>query len=379
MNFLGIYIHIPYCLHKCGYCDFNSHVSREEEMPDYVSALLKEMEVASQKLKPDSEIQTIFLGGGTPTTLPTELLEKILTQTKQLFPLAPDCEITFEANPASATLEQLQCLRHIGYNRISIGVQSFQTNELVTLDRIHSPDEATTAINWAKQAGFDNLSIDLMFALTDQSPASWDDTLRQALELSPNHISTYNLMIEPGTAFFGLQKRGKLILPEDEQQLRYFQESIRQLTQAGYQHYEISNFAKPGMECRHNKIYWNNGNTFGFGAGAARYLNGRRSKNVDLPSEYIRQIMHNGDATESSERLQLGEAMGETLMLGLRMLEGVNIPQFEERFKISFRSHYEKTLKKLTQENLIHLTNERLALTMSGLYLADSVILEFMN
>ncbi len=348
-------------------------------MPDYVSALLKEMEVASQKLKPDSEIQTIFLGGGTPTTLPTELLEKILTQTKQLFPLAPDCEITFEANPASATLEQLQCLRHIGYNRISIGVQSFQTNELVTLDRIHSPDEATTAINWAKQAGFDNLSIDLMFALTDQSPASWDDTLRQALELSPNHISTYNLMIEPGTAFFGLQKRGKLILPEDEQQLRYFQESIRQLTQAGYQHYEISNFAKPGMECRHNKIYWNNGNTFGFGAGAARYLNGRRSKNVDLPSEYIRQIMHNGDATESSERLQLGEAMGETLMLGLRMLEGVNIPQFEERFKISFRSHYEKTLKKLTQENLIHLTNERLALTMSGLYLADSVILEFMN
>jgi len=379
MNSPGIYIHIPYCMHKCGYCDFNSHVAREQEMPDYVSALLKEMEIASSEMDNDSEIVSIFLGGGTPTTLPLELLEKILIQSRQLFPLAPDCEITFEANPASASLEKLRGLRRIGYNRISIGVQSFQAHELVTLDRIHSPDEAVTAINWARQAGFDNLSIDLMFALTDQTPETWDNTLNKALALAPDHLSTYNLMIEPGTAFYGLQKHGKLKLPEDEQQLRYFQESIRQLTQAGYHHYEISNFAQPGKECRHNKIYWNNGNTFGFGAGAARYLNGQRSKNINLPSDYIRQIMQNGDATESTECLQTLDAMGETLMLGLRMIEGVNIPQFEDRFKVSFHSHYQDVLKKLSQESFIKLTEDRLALTTKGLYLADSVIMEFMN
>ncbi len=379
MNSLGLYIHIPYCLHKCGYCDFNSHKINTEEMDSYVAALLREMQHYASSLAGDRKIATVFLGGGTPTTLPVHWLEEILTRIHKHFRVSDNCEITFEANPATVSLEPLQRMRTAGYNRISIGVQSFHEPELKLLDRIHSEEEIHMTVEKAREAGFDNLSLDLMFALPGQTMASWEDNLAQALGKNPEHLSTYNLTIEPETAFHTLEAKGKLTLPPDDFQLEFYKKSIQTVTEAGYQHYEISNFCKPGKECRHNLIYWNNTDTLGLGAGASSFLNGTRFKNCNLPSRYIREIETAGIAVEFSEQLEPNRAMGETLMLGLRLREGMAIPPFEERFQTSFHKTYDRTISSLAEKNLITLDNNRIALSPKGLFLADSVILEFMG
>jgi oxygen-independent coproporphyrinogen III oxidase len=378
MNSLGLYIHIPYCLHKCGYCDFNSHNINTEEMESYVAALLKEMHNYAQGLAGKKEIVTIFLGGGTPTTLPIQLLEDILKNIRSHFNVSADCEITFEANPATVSLEPLQRMRSTGYNRISIGVQSFHAHELTLLDRIHSVDEIHLTVEKAKQAGFDNFSLDLMFALPGQTMPQWEDNISQALEKNPQHLSTYNLTIEPETAFHKLHSRGRLVMLPDDYQLEFYKKTIQTLTDAGYRHYEISNFCKPGKESRHNLIYWNNGATLGLGAGASSFLKGSRFKNCNLPSRYIREIENNGTAVEFSENLEPRQAMGETLMLGLRMLQGMAIQPFEERFQTSFDKVYGDVVSPLLQKNLITMDKNRIALSPQGLFLADSVILEFM-
>ncbi len=378
MNSLGLYLHIPYCLHKCGYCDFNSHKINTEEMDAYVTALLREMAHYAKGPAKDRQIATIFLGGGTPTTLPVHWLEEILKTIRDRFNVADDCEISFEANPATVSLEPLQRMRTAGYNRISIGVQSFHEPELKLLDRIHSEEEIHMTVEKAREAGFDNLSLDLMFALPGQTMASWEDNLAQALSKNPEHLSTYNLTIEPETAFHTLKAKGKLTLPPDDFQLEFYKKSIQTVTEAGYRHYEISNFCKPEKECRHNLIYWNNGDTLGLGAGASSYLDGSRFKNCNLPARYIREIETQSTAVEFSEQLESRQAMGETLMLGLRLREGMNIPPFEERFQTSFHKTYDEVISSLTKKNLITLDKNRIALSPEGLFLADSVILEFL-
>ena len=377
MNSLGLYIHIPYCLHKCGYCDFNSHKINTEEMESYVTALLREMEHYSQGSAGEKQIATIFLGGGTPTTLPIHWLEEILQNIHNRFRVSDNCEITFEANPATVSLEPLQRMRTAGYNRISIGVQSFHEHELKLLDRVHSIEEIHMTVERAREAGFDNLSLDLMFALPHQTMALWEDNLAQALAKNPEHLSTYNLTIEPETAFHTLQAKGKLTLPPDDFQLEFYKKSIQTLTGAGYHHYEISNFCKPGKQCRHNLIYWNNDDTLGLGAGASSFLGGTRFKNYNLPSRYIREIGIAGTAVEFTEQLEPSRAMGETLMLGLRLRQGMAIPPFEERFQTSFHKTYDRVISSLTEKNLITLDDNRIALSPKGLFLADSVILEF--
>lgn len=378
MNSLGLYIHIPYCLHKCGYCDFNSHNINTEEMESYVAALLQEMHHYAQGSTAKKEVVTIFLGGGTPTTLPIHLLEAILKNIHSHFSVSADCEITFEANPATVALEPLQRMRSAGYNRISIGVQSFHAHELALLDRIHSVDEIHLTVDRAKEADFDNFSLDLMFALPGQTMPLWEDNISQALGKNPQHLSTYNLTIEPETAFHKLHSRGKLVMLPDDFQLEFYKKSIQTLTEAGYQHYEISNFCKPGKESRHNLIYWNNGETLGLGAGASSFLGGTRFKNCNLPSRYIREIENQGTAVEFSENLEPRQAMGETLMLGLRLLKGMAIQPFEERFQTSLDKVYGDVVSPLLQKNLITMDKNRIALSPQGLFLADSVILEFM-
>ncbi|GJL77759.1 MAG: coproporphyrinogen III oxidase [Nitrospinaceae bacterium] len=378
MNF-GLYIHIPYCLHKCGYCDFNSHNINTEEMESYANALIREMRHYAQGPAAEKEVTTLFFGGGTPTTLPVHLLEDLLAKLRTLFNVSGDCEITFEANPATVALEPLQRMRSAGYNRISIGVQSFHEDELKLLDRIHSIDEIHLTVERAREAGFDNLSLDLMFALPGQTMELWEDNLAQALGKHPQHLSTYNLTIEPETAFHKLHARGKLVMPPDDFQLEFYKKTIQTLTDAGYRHYEISNFCKPGKECRHNLIYWNNGDSLGLGAGASSYMNGARFKNCNLPSRYIREIENKGNAVEFSEQLEPRRAMGETLMLGLRLLQGMAIQPFEERFQTSFENVFDDVLPPLLEKNLITLDKNRIALSPKGLFLADSVILEFMN
>ncbi len=378
----GLYLHIPYCLHKCGYCDFNSHKINTEEMDQYVEALIREIETYSQSSGPTSGkiIETIFFGGGTPTTLPVKSLARILETCRDRFPLSPDCEITLEANPATILKDELKDLRSAGFNRLSVGVQSFHKKDLDLLERVHSVEEVYLTLDRAREAGFDNLSIDLMFALPGQTLAVWESNLDKAIKINPEHLSTYNLTVEPNTAFQAYQSRGELVMPPEDLQLEHYQASIDRLTQAGYKHYEISNFAKPGKECRHNMVYWENREYLGLGAGASSYVNGVRTKNWNLPSRYIREVNSRGRAVEFAEKLESGKALGETLMLGLRLLEkGVSMDQLDKRFRISFREVYGKVLSALSGKNLISIDQDRITLTRKGLFLADSVILEFIS
>ena len=373
---LGLYLHIPYCLHKCGYCDFNSHPENQEESIRYVDALLKELRAYSSK---KYTVPTVFLGGGTPTTLLPSQLKQILDTVQQSFNLTPDCEITIEANPATLKLQALQEIRAAGYNRISIGVQSFDEKELKLLERVHNEEEIHSTIQQARSAKFENLSMDLMFALPSQTIEKWCSHLKQAIDKNPDHLSTYNLTIEPATAFFKLHKKGKLCLPHEDIQLEMYKTTIQTLENAGYQQYEISNFSKPGMESRHNINYWNNGEYLGVGAGASSYLNGERFKNTNLPSNYIREIGAKENAIETRERLEPIQAMGETLMLGLRLLKGISIDVFENRFEVSFQKVYGKVLEPLLNQELITFNQNRIALSRKGLFLADSVILKFIS
>ena len=374
---LGLYLHIPYCLHKCGYCDFNSHPENQEESVRYVEALLSELKFYSTTLKKYS-VLTVFMGGGTPTILPHLQLKRILQTVRQNFNLTLDCEITIEANPATIKLETLQEIRSAGYNRISIGVQSFDEKELQLLERVHNEEEIHSTVHRARAANFKNLSMDLMFALPDQTIEKWQSHLKQAIAKNPDHLSTYNLTIEPATAFFKLHEKGKLCLPHEDIQLEMYKITIQALEDAGYTQYEISNFSKPGMESQHNINYWNNGEYLGVGAGASSYLNGERFKNVNLPSIYIREIETKSNAIDTRERLEPLQAMGETLMLGLRLLKGISIDVFENRFQVSFQKVYGKAVESLLNQELITFNQNRIALSRKGLFLADSVILKFM-
>ena len=374
---LGLYIHIPYCIHKCGYCDFNSHPIKQDEMDHYIDALVVEMKHYAKIYTNTNIIKTIFLGGGTPTTLNPFQLERILKECVNEFTIASNAEITIEANPATVGIELMKSIRTMGYNRISIGVQSFDKAELKLLDRAHGPKEIHSTVDCARKAGFDNLSLDLMFAVPNQSLSSWENNLNKALEKNPEHLSTYNLTIEQGTAFSKLQSNGKLIMPDDDHQLELYKKTIERLTKKGFHHYEISNFAHRGKECKHNITYWENKNTLGLGAGASSYMNGTRFKNINLPAHYIRQVKEKKIAVEHSETLEPRQAMGETIMLGLRLLQGISIHQFEKRFQISFINLFRNIISALKEKELVIIEKDYLRLSQKGLFWADSVILEF--
>ena len=374
---LGLYIHIPYCIHKCGYCDFNSHPIKHDETDHYIDAVVAEMQHYAKIYSNTNIIKTIFLGGGTPTTLTVYQLERILKECVKEFKVTSDAEITIEANPATTGIEEMKLIRQTGYNRISIGVQSFDKTELKLLDRAHGPEEVHSTIDCARKAGFDNLSLDLMFAVPNQSLSSWESNLDKALKKNPEHLSTYNLTIEQETAFSKLQSNGKLIMPEDGHQLELYKKTIERLTNKGFHHYEISNFARKGKECKHNITYWKNSNTLGLGAGASSYINGTRFKNTNLPARYIRQVKEGKTAVEHSETLEPRQAMGETIMLGLRLLQGISIHQFERRFQVSFINLFKKIIHPLKEKELILIEDDCLRLSPKGLFLADSVILEF--
>jgi len=374
---LGLYIHIPYCIHKCGYCDFNSHPIKYDEMKTYVDALIVELNYYAQKYSPGRIVNTIFLGGGTPTTLSVSQLERILKECEKKFKITTDAEITIEANPATIRTDQLKSIRQTGYNRISVGVQSFDQTELKILDRAHGVEEIHCTVDRAREAGFKNLSLDLMFAIPNQTLEGWENNLRQALDKSPEHLSTYNLTIEKGTTFWKLQSNGKLNMPDSNHQLELYEQTITLLKKNGFHHYEISNFALPGKECRHNITYWQNTNALGLGAGASSYINGVRFKNTNSPAYYIRNVKERHMSIESSESLETRQAMGETIMLELRLLKGVNIRKFEDRFQISFKSIFGNIIASLKEKELITIEQGQLRLSGKGLFLADSVILEF--
>ncbi len=378
MDPIGLYLHIPYCLHKCGYCDFNSHNLNEAEMESYVRALLLEMEQAAKSAK-DRRFSTIFFGGGTPTTLPFSDLARILTACHKQFQIDPAAEITCEANPATIPQADLKQLREAGFNRLSIGVQSFDLDELKRLERVHSVEEVYLTVERARQAGFDNLSLDLMFGLPGQTMKRWLGNLQNAIDLCPDHISAYNLTIEPGTVFHKQQSQGQLQMLPDDFQRELFEITLDTLKGAGYEHYEISNYAKPGKQSRHNLNYWVNGEYIGLGAGASSTFKGDRYKNTNLPARYIAQINDTRNAVESRETPDRRKRMGEAVMLGLRLKTGLSLHQFEKQFGVSFHEAFGETVDRLEKMELLEISSGQVALTREGLFLADSVIVEFIT
>ncbi len=374
----SLYIHIPYCERKCGYCDFNSHAIKGEQPEDYPAAILKEIECTAKSVPSSQEVTTIFFGGGTPTSLPAEDLGIILDGCRRFFNVATNAEITLEANPGTITPGYFEQVKNAGFNRVSIGAQSFIPHELELLERIHGPEAIGQTVNKAKEEGFVNISVDLMFALPNQTLDDWDYSLKQAIHLNPNHISAYNLTFEPKTAFYSYLESGKLIPLDDDRQLTLFKHTLTSLEKAGYAQYEISNFAKTGKECQHNINYWHNGNYIGLGAGASTFWNGIRRKNINSPAKYIEKILKTGRAIDFEETPDQKTSIGETMMLGLRLSNGINLENFENRYDISLWDQFPKQLERLKSENLIEIDDSHIRLSKKGFFLADSVILEFM-
>ena len=373
---IGCYVHIPFCVRKCAYCDFNSYSGyTDDTIRRYVAALTREIETAP--VRPEA-VDTVFFGGGTPTAIPATDEAALLRAVLDRLPVTADAEITTEANPGTMDVRHLEVLRAAGFNRISFGVQSFDSGLLKTLDRIHSADEAKNAVKAGRAAGFGNVSIDLMFALPRQTKAQWRDTLEQAMALETDHISLYSLIVEEGTGFYTLRQKGRLPLPDEDTAAEMFQMAIDAARAAGYEQYEISNFAKPGRASRHNIHYWRNDPYHGFGCGAVGYLDGKRIMNVKSPARYCEVIEEMGDLIYTCEELTTEETMAETMMLGLRLTgEGVDCRRYAAKFGVDPREKYRAEIARFTKDGLLETVGDSLRLTPRGVFLANEVMMEF--
>lgn len=370
MKPISLYVHVPFCERRCPYCDFNTFAGLSRFTGAYVDAVTAEMDRCSERGR---LLDTVFFGGGTPTYLQVPHLETIMEAVRRNFTLGPDAEITSEANPGSSDAERFAAMRRMGFNRISIGVQSFDDRLLQLIGRIHTAGEARAAFAGARQAGFANVNVDLMFGLPEQTMGDWQATLEEAVRLQPEHISCYGLTIEPGTPFHRAAARNLLRLPDEDLEGDMYEWAIERLTAAGYEHYEISNFALPGFRCRHNLNYWYNGEYLGFGPGAVSYLDGRRWKTEPDLVRYITKAARQEDTTAEEERLPPLQALGETLMVGIRLLEGVDLQELGERLGCDADGILAGSLMPLEQKGLVERRDGRLRLTRRGLLLADLV------
>ncbi len=377
---VAIYIHIPFCAKHCAYCDFNTFVERAQStlVQATVAAIQKDIERAGRELIAEEGgaivVPTIFFGGGTPTFLNGEQLAAILRTVQDNFAVDPNAEISSEANPGSSDATKFAAMHTAGFNRLSIGVQSFDDGLLVALDRFHTAGEAENALQAAREAGFTNLNLDLMFGLPKQNLPLWEATLDRALALETEHLSLYALTLEPGTRFERLDAGGKLDLPDEDVELIMYERSIGRLTAAGLEHYEVSNFARPGYRSQHNQVYWRNEEYLGIGPGAVSYLAGRRWKRERLPVRYNAKVEAGADLAVESECLALSGALGETMMLGLRLRDGLPLRVIRERFGIEPLDHFAAQIARLQSDGLIRLDADTLRLTHRGLLFANDAL-----
>jgi oxygen-independent coproporphyrinogen-3 oxidase len=398
MTPLGLYIHIPFCVRKCLYCNFVSYSGKKHEVQRYFEALRRELEWYRQH---GSLLEycpyTLYVGGGTPSLVTEELILFFLSYC-DILSFESFREVTIEVNPGTISFSQLQQLYQVGFDRISIGVQSFHDEELRTLGRIHTSEEAIACFQAARHAGFRNINLDLIFGIPDSTLATWELSLHTAISLQPEHISTYNLTIEEGMPFWEQIHQGKLSLPDEDLQFKMYTSGIATLTQAGYKHYEISNFAIPDYQSQHNQIYWRNEEYLGLGTGAHSYLKGRRYWNFSdletyiqtcldgyLDGHHLRGGVHlensifSPPTVQGEERLDPLRTMGETIIMNLRMLEGVDIAAFDSRFGHTLESLYAESIENLIALELIKIQNNHLRLTQKGIYLSNEVFQEFVN
>ncbi len=375
----GCYVHIPFCVKKCAYCDFNSYSGAGDALVRrYIEAIIAEID-HSETANSGEVVDTIFFGGGTPTAIPAMDEVAILEAVARRLEVGNDAEITTEANPGTADIEGLEVLRAGGFNRISFGVQSFDSELLIAIDRIHSANEAKKAVHAARRAGFENISIDLMFGLPRQTMTQWQSTVEQALELGTDHLSMYGLIVEDGTGFGIMARKGKLVLPEDDLVADMYQFAIERANAAGYMQYEISNFAKPGKECHHNLHYWRGDDYFGFGAGAVSVSSGVRRTNHLAPGRYADAVLNCKPLECDSEVLTIENQRAEAMMLGLRLTEeGVDLSRFVERFGATPQIFWPGKIERFTMLGLIEPDQlKRLKLTPRGVFLANEVMAEF--
>jgi oxygen-independent coproporphyrinogen-3 oxidase len=381
-NPLAVYVHIPFCAKHCAYCDFNVVVERAESalIPRTVEAICRDIEQSAPQLlgAGPRQVETVFFGGGTPTFLTGDQLSGILKTIRDNFDVALDVEISSEANPGSSDTGKFAAMRAAGFNRLSIGVQAFDDRLLARLDRVHSTADAESAVSAARAAGFSNLSLDLMFGLPGQTLELWRQSLDRALACRTEHLSLYGLSLEPGTRFERLHRGGKLELPDEDSELAMYEEAITRLSGAGLEHYEVSNFARPGFRSRHNQVYWHNAEYLGVGPGAVSYLNGRRWKRERLPQCYADKVDAGADLAVESEHLDAAGALGETMMLGLRLREGIALSEIRSRFDVDPEQTFARQIKDLSRRGLLVLKEGCLRLTHSGLLLANTVFSEFL-
>ncbi len=377
MDTWGIYIHIPFCERKCPYCDFNTYAGMTSFYERFARALAREIRTeGEQRGRPRA--RTVFLGGGTPTVLNPDQLALILDAVRVGFDLAENAEITSEANPGTVDRARFQALREMGVNRLSLGAQSFNADELRFLGRIHGVEDIYRAVEAARAAGVDNLNLDLIYGLPGQPMSTWEHSLREAIALAPEHLSCYALTVEEGTPLARWVAEGRVPAPDDDLQADLYARAREMLAEAGYVHYEISNWARPGHMCAHNLIYWRNEPYLGFGPGAHSCDLHRRWWTVRSPQVYIQRV-ESGESTEAGgEVLDEQTAMGETMMLGLRLLqEGVNRPGFQARFGRDVLQVYGPILRRLEDLGLLEVDDAFVRLTPRAYPIANRVLVEF--
>lgn len=373
----GVYVHIPFCRSKCQYCDFASYAGREEMREAYVDALGVETLVRGQEMVlKHGRPETVYVGGGTPTALSGEQLGTVVALLKSVFGTAP--EFTMEVNPGTVDGSLLKKLREWGVNRLSIGVQSFDDNLLKRLGRIHTAAQAEEAVKLAREAGFDNLSLDLMYGLPGQTMEMLQASVEKALALEPEHISIYGLQVEEGTPFYREQEAGTLNVPENEVTEAMYDYLTDFLPEQGYRRYEISNYAKPGRESRHNLSYWQDVPYLGLGSAAHSYLDGMRLENVADLDEYISTIKSGSLPLRSEEDPSEQHHMEEFAFLALRTAKGIDKKKFKDTFKQELRSVYGKKINRLVRQGLLKETKKNIALTKEGAKVGNQVFAEFL-
>ncbi len=370
----GLYIHIPFCTHACPYCDFSFELLRDGRVGRLLAALEAEAERRGREPPwPDTVVDTVFLGGGTPTCLTDRQLDRVFRMIHDSFRVDPDAEITVEANPETVRTSKLRRLRALGVNRLSIGVQSFSDEILRRLGRRHTADQAVRAIVLAREAGFENVNLDLMFGVPGQAALDWADTLERAVSLDPEHVSVYGLTVEPGTEFDRMEKEGLLGLPDEARHVACYYQALDRLSTAGYRHYEVSNLSKPGFACRHNVSSWNGGDYLGLGPSAHSHVAGRRLANTRGLADYLSAMDARGEAIDMDETLTVDERIHEYILLRLRSVEGMDTGVFRDRFGDDAMGKRDPAIHTLAEEGLLAERGSRICLTRKGLALADSV------
>jgi len=368
---IGIYVHIPFCKRKCNYCDFCSVSADEEKINRYTEALCKEIKSFAQDNK--ISVDTVFFGGGTPSVLSSRAFVKVMNTLRESFDIVPCCEITAEVNPGTVTEQKAKAFFDAGVNRISIGLQSIHENELKKLGRIHNFDDFLNTINIFRKVGIDNISVDLMYGIPSQTVSSFEKTLDKIIEISPKHISSYGLIIEEGTPFFKM--RDTLDFPSEDDEYSMYLLAHKKLSDAGYRHYEISNYAKDGYSSKHNLKYWHNEEYIGFGLSAHSYFSGKRFYNTSDFDEYFTLDCAKYRKDENSFS---GINPFEYAMLALRLSEGLYLSEYEKLFGKSFLAGKEELVEKFKAHGFLKLEDGRLYLTHEGFYVSNSILSELL-